>query len=47
MVVHELIHLVSSGVPRNEESRSTESRTAEEEAVNHMAETTLRLDRQS
>jgi hypothetical protein len=46
-VVHELIHLVFQGVTRNEESRSTESRTAEEEAVNHMAETMLRLDRQN
>ena len=45
-VVHELIHLVFSGVTRNEESRSAESRTAEEEAVNHMAESLLRLDRQ-
>jgi hypothetical protein len=46
-VVHELIHLEFSGVTRNEESRSAESRTAEEEAVNRMAETLLRLDRQN
>jgi hypothetical protein len=44
-VVHELIHLEFSGVTRNEESRSAESRTAEEDAVNRMAETMLRLDR--
>lgn len=46
-VVHELIHLEFSGVTRNEESRSAESRTAEEEAVNRMAETLLSLDRQN
>jgi hypothetical protein len=46
-VVHELIHLEFSPVTRNEESRSAESRTAEEEAVNRMADSLLQLDRKN
>jgi len=44
-VVHELIHLEFSGVTRDEQSRSAQSRTEEEDAVNRMTETLLRLDR--
>ena len=40
-VVHELIHLQLSSLPRSEASRS-----AEERAVNHITEALIQLDRE-
>jgi hypothetical protein len=40
-IVHELVHLELSSLPRNEASRSSE-----EHAVNRIAEALLGLDRQ-
>jgi hypothetical protein len=44
-VVHELIHLELSPVTRSEQSRSAESFSAEEDAVNRTADALLHLDR--
>ncbi|HEY3739271.1 MAG TPA: hypothetical protein VGL53_05480 [Bryobacteraceae bacterium] len=44
-IVHELIHLELMPVTHNEENRSAESRSAEEDAVNRIAASLLQLDR--
>jgi hypothetical protein len=43
-VVHELIHLELSSLTRNFKSRSEESYSGEEQAVNRMADALLKLD---
>lgn len=44
-VVHELVHLELSSLTRNFKSRSEESYSGEEQAVNRMADALLQLDR--
>jgi hypothetical protein len=44
-VVHELVHLDLSSLTRNFKSRSEESYSGEEQAVNRMADALLQLDR--
>lgn len=44
-VVHELIHLELSSLTKNFKSRSEESYSGEEQAVNRMADALLKLDR--
>lgn len=44
-VVHELVHLDLSSLTRNFKSRSEESYSGEEQAVNRMADALLKLDR--
>jgi Zn-dependent peptidase ImmA (M78 family) len=43
-VVHELVHLELSSLTKNFKSRSEESYSGEEQAVNRMADALLKLD---